>query len=164
MGSEDEAEQSLGRPSRQATAGPSGHAEKCVWCQQLPYGRRPLSHLPGSGASAAANDRGRQLKRPRRIISKPPTAISCADRQPGCVFNTSRAGELNLENRFFASGPSVMRVFCWIDPQSARLQQLALLLKFFASTRSNSTTDYRYNFGIRVSMRGHLEVGGKLDA
>ena len=26
MGSEDEAEQSLGRPSRQATAGPSGHA------------------------------------------------------------------------------------------------------------------------------------------
>jgi hypothetical protein len=30
--------------------------------------------------------------------------------------------------------------------------------------RSDSATDYRYDLGIRVSVRGHLEIGGKLDA
>src|ERR1700738_1377843 len=37
-------------------------------------------------------------------------------------------------------------------------------LELFTLARSDSTTDYRYDLGIRVSVRGHLEVGGKLDA
>src|SRR5947208_1137405 len=80
------------------------------------------------------------------------------------VVNTSGAGELNLENRFFVAGPSVMRVFCRIHPQCARLQQFAFFLNLFTLAGSDSATDYRYNLGIRVSVRRHLEVGGKLDA
>ena len=80
------------------------------------------------------------------------------------VVNTSRAGELNLENRLFVACPCVMRVFCRIHPQCARLQQFAFFLELFTLARSDSTADYRYDLGIRVSVRGHLEVGGKLDA
>jgi hypothetical protein len=39
-----------------------------------------------------------------------------------------------------------------------------LFLELFTLARSDSATDYRYDLGIRVSVRGHLEVGGKLDA
>jgi hypothetical protein len=49
MGSEDEAEQSLGRPSRQATAGPSGHAAERLGCQL-----------------SAMADIGRAIRSPRR--------------------------------------------------------------------------------------------------
>ena len=59
------------------------------------------------------------------------------------VVNT-RAGELNLENRLFIAGPCVMRVFCRIHPQCARLQQLAFFLELFTLARSDSAADYRY--------------------
>jgi hypothetical protein len=46
MGSEDEAEQSLGRPSRQATAGPSGHANS-------PHPSSREGHLSTAGCSSS---------------------------------------------------------------------------------------------------------------
>ena len=46
MGSEDEAEQSLGRPSRQATAGPSGHANS-------PHPSSREGHLSTAGWSSS---------------------------------------------------------------------------------------------------------------
>jgi len=50
------------------------------------------------------------------------------------------------------------------DTPTLRLQQFAFFLELFTLARSDSATDYRYDLGIRVSVRGHLEVGGKLDA
>ena len=47
-----------------------------------------------------------------------------------------------------------MRVFCRIHPQCARLQRFAFFLEFFTLARSDSTTDYRYDLGIRVSVWG----------
>jgi hypothetical protein len=43
------------------------------------------------------------------------------------VVDASWTGELNLENRLLISSPSVVRMFCRIDPQRSRLQHLAVL-------------------------------------
>src|SRR3954468_23983978 len=80
------------------------------------------------------------------------------------VVNSSRTDELNLKNRLFVAGPSVVRMFCRIHPQRSGFQQFALFLELLTCARSDSTADYRYDFGIRMSVRGHLEVGGELDA
>src|SRR5215213_11068152 len=62
------------------------------------------------------------------------------------VVNSSRTDELNLKNRLFIAGPSVVRMFCRINPQRSGFQQFALFLELLTCARSDSTADYRYDF------------------
>jgi hypothetical protein len=62
----------------------------------------------------AAPDDGNNPAPPRKLFLA--RIVSRID-----VVNASWADELNLENRFFVAGPSIMRVFCRIHPQCARL-------------------------------------------
>jgi hypothetical protein len=50
----------------------------------------------------------------------------------------------------------IARPAVWLFPGRDPLLQFAFLLELFTLARSDSTTDYRYDLGIRVSVRGHF--------
>src|SRR5438067_1850389 len=57
------------------------------------------------------------------------------------VIDAPRSDELDLENCLLGSGPSVMRVFCRVYPQRARLQHLAVVFKLLAMAGPGRTAN-----------------------